>query len=75
MVSRQSAALRFVTQHAMAPEIGGKWETVYRNTKFLPTTLLCAECTRMKLKKRNNGCFTKQRTNYGTHKRVYLFYC
>ena len=37
LVSRQSAALSFATQHAMPPELGGKWGTECLNTKFLLT--------------------------------------
>ena len=42
MVSRQSAALSSATQHAMSPELGGKWGTVCLNTTFPLPTLLCA---------------------------------
>ena len=41
LVSRQSAALSSATQHAMLPEIGGKWETECLNTRF-PLPTLCA---------------------------------
>ena len=34
LVSRQSAALSFSTQHAMLAEFGGKWRTVCLNTRF-----------------------------------------
>ena len=35
LVSRQSAALRSTTQHAMLLEFGEKWETECLNTRFL----------------------------------------
>ena len=41
-MSRQSAALSSVTQHAMPPELGGKWGTECLNTRFPLLTLLCA---------------------------------
>ena len=34
MVTRQSAALSFATQHAMPPEFGGKWLTKCLSTRF-----------------------------------------
>ena len=38
MVSRLSAALSSATQHAMPPELGGKWGTMCLNYRFpLPT--------------------------------------
>ena len=40
LVSRQSAALNFATQHAMAPGLGGKWGTECLNTRFSLSTLL-----------------------------------
>ena len=43
MVSRTSAALCSATQHAMPPELGGKWGTECHNTRFPLPTLLCAE--------------------------------
>ena len=42
LVSRQSAALSFATQHAMPSELGGKWGTECPNTRFSLLTLLCA---------------------------------
>ena len=42
MVSRQRAALSSATQHAMTPELGGKWGTECLNTRFPLATLLCA---------------------------------
>ena len=42
LVSRQSPALSFATQHAMPAESGRKWRTVCLNTKFPLPTLLCA---------------------------------
>ena len=43
-VSRESAALRSTTYHAMPPEIGSKWgmECLNPNIKFPLSTLLCA---------------------------------
>ena len=38
----ESAALSSATQHAMPPEIGGKWRTECLNTRFPLLTLLCA---------------------------------
>ena len=38
----ESAALSSATQHAMPPEIDGKWGTEYHNTRFLLPTLLSA---------------------------------
>ena len=35
LVSRQSAVLIFATQHAISPELGGKWGTECLNTRFL----------------------------------------
>ena len=35
-------ALSSATQHAMPPELGGKWGTEYLNTRFPLPTLLCA---------------------------------
>ena len=43
LVSRQIAALSTATQHAMPPELGGKWGTECLNTRFPLPTLLCAE--------------------------------
>ena len=34
LVSRQSAALSQAIQHAMPPELSGKWETVCFKTRF-----------------------------------------
>ena len=42
LVSRQSAALSFATEHAMPPEFCGKWGTVCLNTKFPMPALLYA---------------------------------
>ena len=42
LVSRLSAVLSSVTQHAMPPEFGRKWGTECLNTKFPLPTLLCA---------------------------------
>ena len=42
LVSRQSAALNSVTQHAMPPEFGRKWETECLITRFPLLTLLFA---------------------------------
>ena len=43
-LSRASAALSSATQHAMPPEIGGKWATECLNTRFpLPTLLIQRE--------------------------------
>ena len=42
LVSRQNAALSSATQHAMHPEVGGKWGTECLNTRFPLPTLLCA---------------------------------
>ena len=40
LVSGQSAALSSTTQHAMPPELRGKWGTECLNTEFpLPTVL------------------------------------
>ena len=40
VVSRQSAALSFATQHKMLQKVGGKYGTEYLNTRFpLPTPL------------------------------------
>ena len=47
----ESAALSSATQHAMPPEIGGKWGTECLNTKFPLPTLLCAGYS-VKLKKK-----------------------
>ena len=41
-VSRQSGVLSFATQHAMPPDLGGKWGTECLNTRFPLPTLLCA---------------------------------
>ena len=38
----ETAALNSATQHAMPPEIGGKWGTEGLNTRFPLPTLLCA---------------------------------
>ena len=42
LVSRLSAALCSVAQHAMPPEFGRKWGTECLNTRFPLPTLLCA---------------------------------
>ena len=42
LVSRSSAALSSVTQHAMPPELGRKWGTECLNIRFPLPTLLCA---------------------------------
>ena len=36
------AALSFATQHAVPPELGGKWGTECLNTRFPLSTLQCA---------------------------------
>ena len=41
-VEAKSAALSSAPQHAMLPELGGKWVTECLNTRFPPPTLLCA---------------------------------
>ena len=42
LVSRQSATLSSAIQHAMPPELGGKWGTECLNTRFLLPILLRA---------------------------------
>ena len=42
LLSRQSVALSSTTQHAMPPELGGKWGAECRNIRFPLPTLQCA---------------------------------
>ena len=42
LLSGQSAALSSATQHAMPPELDGKWKTECLSTRFPLLTLLCA---------------------------------
>ena len=42
LVSRQSSALSFASQHAMPPESGRKWGAECLNTRFPLPTMLCA---------------------------------
>ena len=42
LVSMQSASLSSATQHAVPPELGGKWGTECLNTRFPLPNLLCA---------------------------------
>ena len=39
LVSKQSAALNYATQHAVFPELGGKWGTECHNTIMIDDDL------------------------------------